>query len=227
MIDIFGSKTLHQVTSNIIGPEKLNSSVISSSLESQFSTSLTLSNSKLDQLNGMERSIVENEYKKSFRLNGTRGKYLLVDFLSERNNIVQYNKSKLTSNTEIRKFLENEKTKNVILDNRAKSIPSYIDRFTEIADSYEKVIVAELYLTNYSLDENNMLVINPNQYGINKVNALLKTFYEHLKFKKSNYNYIKLEDYYSDISSNGRVSPWLYSELTNKKLEELLHKCLL
>lgn len=145
-----------------------------------------------------------------------------MDLLSERNGIGNYKNSKITMNTEVRNYLEEEKINTIMLDSRIKLLPGLIERFEESVKDYNKVLICEFYLTNYHLDQDNMIKMNTNQYSINKVNALLKTFYDYIKFNNPNFILISFDEIYSKANSKGKVSPWIYSDFSNNHIKNII-----
>lgn len=224
MIDVFGSKNLLKIAKNVYGEENIRNKTISSSLESQFASSISPNLSKLDALSDEEKDIVTSDFRKTFRNSETKSDILLVDFLGERNAIGNYNNSKITLNNEVRNYLVNENTVTMPLDNRIKLLPNLIESFVTCIKDYDQVIICEFYLTNYYLDQNNMVNLNPSQYSINKVNALLKTFYDHLKYHQSSFTYMQFDTIYSDTINSIKPSPWIYSNLSSKYIQKKLRK---
>lgn len=222
MVDIFGSKNLLKIATNIYGEENIINKTISSSLESQLASSIAPNLSSLESLTDEAKIIVNSDFRKSFRKTENKSSILLVDFLGERNAIGNYKNSKITLNSEVRSFLANEKIVTMSLDNRIKMLPNLIESISNSFQEYEEVIICEFYLTNYYLDNNNMVNLNPNQYSINKVNALLKSFYNHLKFYHSTYTYLQFDTIYSDTINNNNPSPWVYSDFSNKYIAKRL-----
>lgn len=105
------------------------------------------------------------------------------------------------------------------IDARVKLLPTILENFSSSVKDYDKVIICEFYLTNYHIDENNMIKLNSNQYSINRVNALLRTFYDYIKFNNPNFIFITFDEIYSKVNSNGKVSPWIYSDFSNNYIK--------
>lgn len=222
MIDIFGSKNLLKIVTSIYSEEEINNKIISSSLESQFASSIAPSFAKLETFSTADKEIITADFRKSFRKNENKGNILIVDFLGERNAIGNYRDSKLTLNNEVKKFLDVEKINTLMLENRIKLLPGLIENFASVANEYDDVIICEFYLTNQHLDQDNMIKLNPNQYSINKVNALIKTFYDYLKFHNSEYTYVQFDTLYSDTNQSLKPSPWIYSGFSKNYIEKIL-----
>src|SRR5699024_3979869 len=220
MIDIFGSKNLLDILNNLYNENEIGNKIISSTLESQFSSSISPT-SKLESSTEIDKEIINADFRKFFRVQN-HNDILIMDLLSERNGIGNYKNSKITMNTEVRNYLEEEKINTIMLDSRIKLLPGLIERFEESVKDYNKVLICEFYLTNYHLDQDNMIKMNPNQYSINKVNALLKTFYDYIKFNNPNFIFISFEEIYSKVNSKGKVSPWIYSDFSNNHIKNII-----
>lgn len=220
MIDIFGSKNLLDILNNLYNENEIGNKIISSTLESQFASSISPS-SKLESSTEIDKEIINADLRKFFRVQN-HNDILIMDLLSERNGIGNYKNSKITMNTEVRNYLEEEKVNTIMLDSRIKLLPGLIEIFEESVKDYNKVLICEFYLTNYHLDQDNMIKMNPNQYSINKVNALLKTFYDYIKFNNPNFIFISFDEIYSKVNSNGKVSPWLYSDFSNNHIKNII-----
>lgn len=224
MIDLLGSKNLYEVLKELKMSEKIKNSFISTTLESQFSSTMSTSENNLSGLNEVEKQIIEVEFRKLFRQIEDRGNILIVDFLSERNNLGKTKNTKVTLNTEVKKYLADEKVSTMMLEERARLIPNLISNFIEVAEKYEKVIICEFYLTNRHIDSNNLLKLNGNQYSINKVNALLKTFYDYLKYNHPEFTYLNFEDLMSEAFEGKSAKPWIYSKYSIEIIGEGLNK---
>lgn len=222
MIDIFGSKNLLDILNNLYNENEIGNKIISSTLESQFASSISPS-SKLESSTEIDKEIINADFRKFFRVQN-HNDILIMDLLSERNGIGNYKNSKITMNTEVRNYLEEEKINTIMLDSRIKLLPGLIERFEESVKDYNKVLICEFYLTNYHLDQDNMIKMNTNQYSINKVNALLKTFYDYIKFNNPNFIFISFDEIYSKVNSKGKVSPWIYSEFSNNHIKNIISK---
>lgn len=222
MIDIFGSKNLLGILNNLYNENEIGNKIISSTLESQFASSISPS-SKLESSTEIDKEIINADFRKFFRVQN-HNDILIMDLLSERNGIGNYKNSKITMNTEVRNYLEEEKINTIMLDSRIKLLPGLIERFEESVKDYNKVLICEFYLTNYHLNQDNMIKMNPNQYSINKVNALLKTFYDYIKFNNPNFIFISFDEIYSKVNSKGKVSPWIYSEFSNNHIKNIISK---
>lgn len=222
MIDIFGSKNLLKIVNNIYGEENVSNKIISSTLESQFSSAIAPSSAQLEIVDENEKEIIISDFRKSFRKLESKSDVLLVDFLSERNSICNYKNSKITFNSEAKKIFKNEQLVTMPMDTRVKLLSTILENFSSSVKDYDKVIICEFYLTNYHIDENNMIKLNSNQYSINRVNALLKTFYDYLKFHNSSFTYLHFETIYSPINKNKKASPWIYSDFSNKTIEKFI-----
>lgn len=220
MIDIFGSKNLLDILNNLYNENEIGNKIISSTLESQFASSISPS-SKLESSTEIDKEIINADFRKFFRVQN-HNDILIMDLLSERNGIGNYKNSKITMNTEVRNYLEEEKINTIMLDSRIKLLPGLIERFEESVKDYNKVLICEFYLTNYHLDQDNMIKMNPNQYSINKVNALLKTFYDYIKFNNPNFIFISFEEIYSKVNNKGKVSPWIYSDFSNNHIKNII-----
>lgn len=220
MIDIFGSKNLLDILNNLYNENEIGNKIISSTLESQFASSISPS-SKLESSTEIDKEIINADFRKFFRVQN-HNDILIMDLLSERNGIGNYKNSKITMNTEVRNYLEEEKINTIMLDSRIKLLPGLIERFEESVKDYNKVLICEFYLTNYHLDQDNMIKMNPNQYSINKVNALLKTFYDYIKFNNPNFIFISFDEIYSKVNSKGKVSPWIYSDFSNNHIKNII-----
>lgn len=224
MIDVFGSKNLLKAITNFSEEYPIKNIILSSSLESQFSKSITPSLSKMEYLNDDEKQVIFSDFRKNFRKLEDPGKILVVDFLGERNTISNYNNSKITLNNESKKYLNNKSIINMPLDSRIKLIPTLINQFVNHVSTYEKVVICEFYLSNYYIDHNNLVQLHTNQYSINKVNALLKTFYDYLKYQSSSYTFLEFNNIYSEIKDNVKPNPWVYSEFSLKNIEKKLYE---
>lgn len=222
MIDIFGSKNLLDILNNLYNENEIGNKIISSTLESQFASSISPS-SKLESSTEIDKEIINADFRKFFRVQN-HNDILIMDLLSERNGIGNYKNSKITLNTEVLNYLEEEKINTIMLDSRIKLLPGLIERFEESVKDYNKVLICEFYLTNYHLDQDNMIKMNTNQYSINKVNALLKTFYDYIKFNNPNFIFISFDEIYSKVNSKGKVSPWIYSEFSNNHIKNIISK---
>lgn len=222
MVDVFGSKNLLDIITSIYGEDKINNTILSSSLESQYTSSIAPNSNNLELVSDADKEIIVSDFRKSFRKNDDKTNILFVDLLSERNAIANYNDSRITLNSEIRKFIKDENLKTLTLEKRIKLLPNLVNNFVSTVEDYEKVVVCEFYLTNHYLDENNMIKLNPDQYGINKVNALLKTFYDLIKYQNNNFVIIQFESVYSDINHSKKPSPWIYSSFSKKQIESAI-----
>lgn len=221
MIDIFGSKNLLEVLNNLYEENDIGNKVISSTLESQFASTISPA-SRLESLTELEKEVINADFRKFFRVKNHNA-ILFMDLLSERNGIGNYRNSKITMNSEVKNYLEEEKISTIMLDNRIKLIPGLAKHLEESVSDYNKIIVCEFYLTNYHLDQDNMIKMNPNQYSINKVNALLKTFYDYIKFNNPNFTFISFDEIYSKANKSGKVSPWIYSDFSSNHIKNKIN----
>lgn len=222
MIDLFGSKNLLEVLNNLYEENEIGNKVISSTLESQFASTISPT-SRLESLTELEKEVISADFRKFFRVKN-HNDILFMDLLSERNGIGNYRNSKITMNSEVKNYLEEKNLSTIMLDNRIKLIPGLVKDLEKSVNDYNRVIVCEFYLTNYHLDQDNMIKMNPNQYSINKVNALLKTFYDYIKFNNPNFTFISFDEIYSKVNNNGKVSPWIYSEFSNNNIKNIISK---
>ena len=224
MIDVFGSKNLLEVVNSLYEEKDIGEKVISSTLESQFASSISPS-SRFELLTEQEKEILSADFRKFFRVKN-HNDILIMDLLSERNAIGNYKNSKITLNNEVKKYLSNQKLSSIMLENRIKLLPGLVDSFVKSSQDYNKVVICEFYLTNYYLDQHNLINMNPNQYSINKINALLKTFYDYIKFNNPNFIFITFDDIYSELNNTGKVNPWIYSDFSNNYIKTKLKNIL-
>lgn len=203
---------------------EIGKTIISSTLESQFSSSIS-PNSNFESLTDLEKEIISADFRKLFRTQ-KHNDILIMDFLSERNAIGNYKESKITLNNEVKNYLSEEKISNIMLDNRIKLLPRLVEMFSQSVQDYNKVVICEFHLTTYHLDQDNMIKMNPNPYSINKVNALLKTFYDYIKFNNPNFIFISFDEIFSKVNRNGRVSPWIYSDFSHNHIKNKIRNIL-
>jgi len=225
-IDIFGSKVILEILNDIQEKNDYNidSIYIGTTLESQYSQSISPQDKYYNELIEDDKKIIETDFKKLFRRESghSANDTLIVDFYSERHSIARLNGSSVTINASVNRYIGDTKTQIISMEQRNNQLENLIQKFNESIKNYRNVILLEIYLCNKYIDEDGIVKRYKNQYSINKVNAYLKTVYDFVKDTNKDITIISL----NEILSKSSRAPWDLSEFSKGKLSEQITKTL-
>ena len=151
-----------------------------------------------------QKRMVESDLTKDMfeKLSLKKARYLLIDLIDERLNLIKYNNSIFTFSDELKnsKFMENfdvEVVDKLSMSNSIwkKSMDEYVNRLLEIYDE-DKIIIHEAYLVESYLTRDNQKKYFPedNRRYIKLLNRFFKKYYAYLKQKLPNSHVISISE---------------------------------